>query len=113
MALKCAAQSPRICDDGSIRWYEGDTFSLVFAFTFTDEFDKPIEIQPTDKITVCFRDKLKRIIQEFEVVGTSTIEMKFTKEITDKFKIGKYTYCARFNGSDIRTVMRNNSVVVE
>ncbi len=111
--IPCANLSPRICEDGSIRWYEGDTFTLIFTFNLTNEYDEEVDVQPTDKLTVCFRDKLKNIICEFEAKGTNTLEMVFTKEKSDLFKIGNYTYCVRFNGSEIRTLMRNNLVVVE
>ena len=34
--MTSAKQSPRIEKDGSLRWYEGDTFSLTFNFSMKD-----------------------------------------------------------------------------
>ena len=43
--MKVAEQSPRICKDGSIRWYAGDTFVLTLVFNITDENGNPIYSQ--------------------------------------------------------------------
>lgn len=111
--MKYAEQSPRECKDGSIRWYYGDTFQLTFEMEFTNENDEPIEIQPTDVIEVCFRDKHDTPIQKFTAIGTPSITMDFTEDISRKFKVGEYTYCTRFKGEYIKTLMRKNKVVVE
>ena len=113
MALQCAKQSPRECEDGSIRWYEGDTFDLVFEFNIQDENDRPITMGATDSIEVCFKDKNGTIIHEFVGIGSNTVTMQFTEEISNKFKVGEYKYRARFRGEYIRTLMRKNKVVVE
>ncbi len=111
--VKCAEQSPRICDDGSIRWYEGDTFIIEFDFTFKDDTDTEIEIQPTDKVTICFTDLQGNILHTTEVVGTSTLEVEINDEATALFKKGKYNYCVRRVSQYRTTVMRFNRVVVE
>lgn len=111
--MKCAEQSPRLCKDGTIRWYYGDTFPLIFIFEFTNEDEEPIEIQASDTIEICFRDKQNTPIHKFTSTGTPSVEMEFTEEISRKFKAGEYTYCTKFRGEYIRTVQHRNRVVVE
>lgn len=109
----CAEQSPRECPDGSIRWYEGDTFELIFEINILDENNLPIPITSTDTIEVSFRDKHNTIIHKFIETGSNVITMGFTEEISKKFKVGEYRYCTRYRGDYIKTIMRKNKVVVE
>ena len=111
--IKCAEQSPRVCNDGSIRWYEGDTFIIEFDFTFTDDYGAIYEIKPTDKVEICFTDLQGNILYETEAVGTSALEVVITDEVTKLFKKGKYNYCVRRVANWRTTVMRFNRVVVE
>ena len=111
--VKCAEQSPRICEDGIIRWYEGDTFELEFELTFTDDNDNPITIQPGDKIAICFTDQYQNIIHTIETVGTNILKVAIDNEATKKFKKGKYNYCVRRIANYTTTIMRLNKVVVE
>lgn len=112
-SIPCANESPRVCEKGYIHWYEGDTFELTFDITFVDDTGSIVEIQPTDEITICFRDKYQNILCEFKTIGSNEITMNFDKEITSKFKVGEYTYCARLNNGWIKTFMRNNIILVE
>lgn len=109
----CAKQSPRECPDGTIRWYEGDTFELIFEINILDENNLPIPIGATDTIEVCFRDKHDTIVHKFTETGSNVITMQFIEEISKKFKTGEYNYCTRFRGDYIKTIMHNNKVVVE
>lgn len=111
--MKCAEKSPRECSDGSIRWYEGDTFSLIFEISFTDENGEAIAVESTDQMVVTFRDKNGTPIHKFTETGASKITMDFTEEISKKFSVGEYTYTTRFRGEYIKTIMKNNKVVVE
>ena len=111
--LKCAKNSPRVCEDGSIRWYAGDTFNLEFDITFTDDDDNILEIKPTDKITICFRDAYGKLVFESETVGTNILNVNIDAETTQKFKQGIYTCCIRLCSNFVTTVIRKNKVVVE
>lgn len=111
--IKCAEQSPRICEDGSIRWYEGDTFKLLFELEFTDDGGNVIETLPTDKISICFNDEHNRKIYEYEVAGTNIIEVNIDSETTKKFKEGNYFYSVKRNSNYITTIIRDNKIVVE
>lgn len=111
--MKCALKSPRECPDGSIRWYEGDTFQLVFEVSLSDENGGNIEVGATDQLVVTFRDKNGTPIHKFTETGSTTITMQFTKDISKKFKVGEYTYTTRFRGDYVKTIMKDNKVVVE
>ena len=110
--MESAKQSPRIEKDGTLRWYEGDTFSLTFNFTLKDAAGNPISIQPSDKITVSFRN-CRGEIHKFEETGTASPTFNFTDEISKKFKEGVYRIVAKFNATNVTTLLKGNMVVVE
>lgn len=108
-----ANESPRVCC-GTIKWYMNDTFSFDFIINLTDEDGNPIELLDTDKFVVDFYNSAGDLIQSFETVGSSTITLNFTKEISTKFKKGEYFYTTKYeSGSIARTIMHNNMIVVE
>ena len=111
--VNCAEQSPRICADGTIRWYEGDTFDLEFDLTFSDESGIEIPVESTDVISIYFRDRFRNIVHEASVVGNTILIINIDEEATKNFKLGEYTYCVKRNAQYITTVMRNNRVVIE
>lgn len=111
--MKIAEQSPRICSDGTIRWYHGDTFKLILVFHLKDVDGNDITALPTDKIEVFFRDYKNEVIAQFNQLGSSTIDMNFDSGISGRFSEGVYTISARFNGGFVTTLIKNNKVVVE
>ena len=113
MSVKCAEVSPRICNDGSIRWYEGDTFILEFNLTFRDSSDNVLETTEKDEISIVFNDKYSNVVWETKVIGTNILPIHVDEEVTKLFKVGKYTYCVKRNADFITTLMKNNMVVVE
>lgn len=110
--MKAAKQSPRIEEDGSLRWYEGDTFSLTFNFILKDKNGSSISIKPSDVITIRFKDR-NSVVHEFISSGTANPEIVFTQEISNKFKEGMYQLEAKFNSSNVTTLLKGNMVVVE
>ena len=48
-----AYPSPRI-DKGVLRWYEGDTFSIVLRFDLKDQDGEAVTIGTTDSMAVVF-----------------------------------------------------------
>lgn len=111
--MKLAEQSPRICNDGSIRWYHGDTFILTLVFYLKDVDGNDISAKPTDKIEVFFKDYKNEIIAQFAEMGTTTIDMHIDAGISGRFIEGAYMISARFNGGFVTTLIKNNKVVVE
>ena len=111
--MKVAEQSPRICKDGSIRWYAGDTFVLTLAFNITDESGNPMEVSENDSILVYFQDYRSVPVVSFTSNGSTTIDINMDKEKTKHMKEGLYTIHAKFNGKFVTTLLHNNKVVVE
>lgn len=111
--MKVAEQSPRVCPDGSIRWYHGDTFILTLVFNLKDSEGNPIPASPLDKIEVFFKDYKNEVIAQFQVVGSTTINMNIDSGTSGRFIEGIYTINARFNGAFVTTLLKNNKVVVE
>lgn len=112
--IKCAEKSPRICNDGSIRWYEGDTFELEFNLNFTDDNGDPVPTAADDKIEICIRDKISnKSVYETAVVGTNKLIISIDENATKNFTVGEYYYCVKRNSNYITTIMRKNKIVVE
>ena len=111
--VKVAEQSPRICKDGSIRWYAGDTFVLTLVFNITDESGNPMDVSDDDSILVYFQDYRSVPVVSFTSNGSTTIDINMDKEKTKHMKEGLYTLHAKFNGKFVTTLLHNNKVVVE
>lgn len=111
--MNSAKQSPRIEEDGSLRWYEGDTFSLTFNFTLKNASGNPISINPSDVINFKFTNSKKEVVHEFTFTGTASPTLNFTEEISNKFKEGVYRVMAKFNATNVTTLLKGNMVVVE
>lgn len=110
--MKVAEQSPRIAKDETIRGYYGDTFVLTLVFHLKDMYGQVIEIEPTDKIDVFIKDYKNEVIASFSVIGSSTIDVNINEVISNRLIEGVYTLNARFNGTFITTILKNNKVVV-
>lgn len=110
--MKPAKQSPRIEVDGTLRWYQGDTFSMTFNFVLKSPNGTTIDVKPTDMITIGFYDS-KGPIHEFEFFGTASPTLQFTDEISNKFTEGVYRILAKFNSTNVTTLLKGNVVVVE
>lgn len=111
--MKIAEQSPRIAKDGSIRWYHGDTFILTFVFHLKDMCGREIVIGETDKIEVFIKDHTNEVMASFTTTGNPSIDININEPISARLIEGVYTINARFNGTFITTLFKNNKVVVE
>jgi len=108
-----AKQSPRTCDDGTLRWYCGDTFSILFNFIFKDASGYPIQPQATDSIDIIFRNSKNQVVKSYHAVGTSTVDVNVDATTTVLFPEGVYDIEAKFNGDYVTTLLHNTKVVVE
>lgn len=110
-------KSPRLVG-GTWRWFEGDTFQIVFHLSLHNaETKEPITIQPTDEVIVRFASKDSgRIIHVFELTNIvdNAAVCTFTTEISNKFKVGHYVYSIKYCGEHgATTVGANLNAVVE
>ena len=110
--MNAAKQSPRLEDDGTLRWYAGDTFTLTFNFTLKDSAGNVITPSPTDKVKVTF-SKAGVAFQEFESTGSASISMVFTDAVSARFPEGVYGILVKYNGTKVTTLLKNSKVVVE
>jgi hypothetical protein len=112
--IKVAQPSPRVCEDGTIRWYAGDTFEIEFDLSFVDDFGEHVDILPTDEISICiFQNKGMSPIYETSVIGESKLIFAVDEELTKQFPSGEYFYNVRRNSVYITTIMKRNRMVVE
>ena len=87
-----AYPSPRI-DKGVLRWYEGDTFSIVLRFDLKDQDGEAVTIGTTDSMAVVFLDD--------------------TRQTVHTFSFAKYTYDIRYTHGDKTTLASGNRAFVE
>ena len=111
--INCAKQSPRVCGDNTIRWYEGDTFKLELNFKFTDTNGNTLPVEETDVVKMKIFDGKNEVIHEIEVTGTNVVPLDMTEKLTSLFTKGEYTYNAHLIGEYRTTLARNNKLVVE
>lgn len=108
-----AKQSPRIEQDNSIRWYAGDTFTITLNFVLKDSSGNPITPVATDRIDVLFKNESQTTIKSFSNTGSSSINLVFDTTTTALFSEGIYRIEAKWNSSNVTTLLHNNLVVVE
>ncbi len=111
--MRPAKQSPRLCDDGTMRWYCGDTFRMTFVFNLKDSGGHTINPLPTDVITLIFKDYKNEVVVEFSSTGVNSIDVDITSSLTEKFPEGVYSIIAKFNSEYVTTLLHNSKVVVE
>lgn len=111
--MRPAKQSPRLCDDGTMRWYCGDTFKMTFVFNLKDSGGHIIDPLPTDVITLIFKDYKNEVVAEFSSTGVNSIDVDMTSSLTERFPEGVYSIVAKFNSEYVTTLLHNSKVVVE
>ena len=110
-----AKKSPRI-ENGKIYWYEGDTFSIEWTITLTDETThEEIDLSPLDTVLFKFSNTYKNVVYECEceVGENGKVILEIPKEVSEKFAVGTYTYSIKYKCEDIITVAANGIVEVE
>ena len=109
--MNVARQSPRVEEDGTLRWYAGDTFTLTLRFELVDLNDNPIEPNPTDKIRVEFKNNKDEVVATFEETGASRIDIVMNQETSNKFKEGVYSILVKYNAEYVTTLFHHHLTV--
>lgn len=109
-----AKVSPRV-ENGVIKWYEGDTFSLQLELELRDQDGEAITIGENDTVHIIFRDDTLDAVKEFnftEITG-NIVTMVFDSTVTALFPKGRYTYDVHYTGENRTTVCNDNKAEVE
>lgn len=131
-----APQSPRM-DNGVLKWFYGDTFVVDMVINLVEEevgedgtlVNRLINFNESDQIMVTFFNDRKELVHSFILKNISndetsesyhTASLDFTKDISHKFRCGRYTYCVKYVhkdgdktvSTDITTICVNNRAEV-
>lgn len=106
-------QSPRF-ECTTLCYYEGDTFALLLPIELTRE-GIPVNIAPSDVVTVTFLDQSGRVVAERSYTGIveNTVQIDWDAELTALFGRGIYTYRIRYNGEQVTTIAADCRICVQ
>lgn len=99
--IKPAKSSPRL-ENGVLRWYHGDCFTVDWTVNLTKD-DIPYEYDENDELIFSFYTRSKKeLVHQFSFtnIQDNTVTLDFTEEVSNKFDIGAYTYCIKFNSHE-------------
>lgn len=112
MYIPTAKKSPRI-EDGVIKWYEGDTFTLALIIKIRDD-DGPIDISNTDIILCKFYNDTGNVeTLEFTNIEDNVIYINVDDTLTKKFPQGLYKYDIVYVNENKTTLCKTNYIEVE
>lgn len=92
-------------------WYYGDTFDFIISAELVDEDDQLIDIKPTDKLIVEFKNQRNQVIKTFEQEinnAYTSIVCHFDEDTSKIFGVGVYSYVIRFRDQYITTIGVDN-----
>lgn len=100
-SIQPAKSSPRV-ENGVLRWYNGDCFTVDWTINLTKD-DEEYEYNEDDELVFNFYDRYEEeLIYSFSFtnIEDNTVTLDFTEDISALFDAGSYTYCVKFNGYD-------------
>lgn len=112
--IPSAKQSPRI-ENGVLKWYAGDTFSLQMELELEDQDGEPVILTSTDTVKVSFYNECRENVKTFEFtdVQSNTVTLEFDATVTALFSKGRYIYFVSVQREERTTVAAYNDAVVE
>lgn len=114
--LKPAKLSPRM-ENGTLCWYEGDTFKLLLDLDLTDQDGAAITLEPEDQLTLRFWDRDGCQVRELTYTGGDVTENRISIEmdetLTAAFRRGKYWLDVQVLRENKTTVVKGSPVKVE
>ena len=99
--IKSAKSSPRL-ENGILKWYHGDSFQIEWEINLTQN-GEPYEYDSNDELIFSFFNKPgKELVHQFTFtnIQDGIVTLDFTEEISNKFDVGHYSYCIKFNSND-------------
>lgn len=103
-----AKQSPRI-EKGTLYFYLGDVFTIKWNINIKDD-GEPYVFTDGDKLTFSFyqNNTLKHSFSfTNNDITDNAVILDFTKLVSNKFTVGKYNYCLKFECHDGRVATLN------
>lgn len=95
-----AKDSPRLSEDNTLCWYEGDVFSINWKITLLDDQGNVKGFQPTDHLLFQFysEDNPNKPVAKFDFTNITTdyVTLNFTSAISKKMPAGTYMYCVKY-----------------
>ena len=92
--------SPRLSEDNTLCWYEGDVFSINWKITLLDDQGNMKEFQPTDHLLFQFysEDNPNKPVAKFDFTNITKdyVTLNLTSAISKKMPAGTYTYCVKY-----------------
>lgn len=119
-----ALESPRYDDDTDVLyWYEGDAFYIDWTIDLSDNnVGGAYEYKDGDAIVFSFYNIKKQLVHEFvfnHIPDSHIVRLEFTEHVSDKFRAGNYTYCAKYYWTEddgfrrVQTIINQGVVKVE
>lgn len=113
--IKPAKQSPRF-EGETLKWYVNNTFTIEWGISLTKD-NVPLVFDDNDEIVFEFYSGDKQLVHEFRFdhIVNNSVDLDFTEEVSSKFPVGKYIYCAKFIDHDgtIITIFAKKKAEVE
>ena len=100
-SIQPAKSSPRL-ENGVLRWYHGDCFVVDWTISLTKD-GVPYQYDADDELIFSFYTRPdKELVHQFTFtnIQNNTVSLEFTEEVSNKFAIGNYSYCIKFNSHD-------------
>lgn len=95
-----AKESPRLTENNTLSWYEGDVFSINWHITLLNNDGSIITFAPTDHLLFQFysEDDSSKPVAKFDFTNITTdyVTLNFTPAISKKRPAGNYTYCVKY-----------------
>ncbi len=111
-----AKASPRL-ERETLKWYVNDSFSIEWMIQLLEN-NVPLNFDADDEVVFnFFTYDGKTLIHSFSFtdIQNNTVCLDFTEEVSKKFPVGKYTYCAKFINHEgtVVTIFAKKHVEVE
>ena len=113
MKIPNAELSPRM-ENGSLLWYEGDTFDFTIPISIRDDDGEIVELGTDDTLYIEFRNQQNQAVYSYTFSGieNSSVTVSFNEELTALFPAGNYTYDIVLNHGRRQTVVKNAQCIV-
>lgn len=113
--IPSAKLSPRVECNGTIAWYNLDTFNLDFEIKLITEDGTQIDLEESDLLQIVFYNSSGDTVYTFSFTEfvDNTVTLEFNQEVTALFEKGRYLYKVLHFRDFRRTIAYENVAIVE